>query len=184
MYINIRLFRPVNFFLPNPGTTDVFVSVETNPISCYEVWGKVMFLHVSVILSIGWSASRESVSRGVYRIVCIWGSLHLGKGVCIQRGWTDPPEVGKQAVGILLECFLVLVLFCIILLFYYYIRCNTNVVWLSDIQIDKFGQCLPVPGLEREKEINIIHGRTQDSRRRRRQPSRGSRQHTNLPDFG
>ena len=137
-----------------------------------EVWGKVMFLHVSVILSqhasqITWPASRGvvgfpacitchmtggSTSRGrgsayrgrglAYRgkgsacLHCIqWGlhlggrglhqggGLHPGGGVriwgdaCIQgvvqipsgsRHPPSQPELGKRAVHILLECFLVL----------------------------------------------------------------------------
>ena len=76
------------------------------------VWGKVMFLHVSVILFTrsGVPASgpmfllgglppreRDSASRGV----CMreWGGLHSGGGGLQSVGWTDPPPRTRKAGG-------------------------------------------------------------------------------------
>ena len=61
-----------------------------------EVWGKVIFLHLCVILFTG---------RGVGFPACITG--HMTKGVCIWGAWADPPprdtwdtmEYGLQVGG-------------------------------------------------------------------------------------
>ena len=61
-----------------------------------EVWGKVMFLHLPVILFTG------------------------GGGVLHSAGWADPPlralrdMVNKRSVRILLECILVVQMFILI----------------------------------------------------------------------
>ena len=83
-----------------------------------EVWGKAMFYSRVSFCSqergcLG-VASRETASRGI----CLGGGLHWGSawGVSASRGgWGDPPPkihgilwdtINKQAVHILLECFL------------------------------------------------------------------------------
>ena len=92
-----------------------------------RIWGKVMFLHLCVILFTGrggfpaciighMTGGGWSVSSGVciQGRVCIQEGLNTG-GVCIQRGWADLPKIHgilwdtviKQAVCILLECILV-----------------------------------------------------------------------------
>ena len=77
-----------------------------------EVWGKVIFSKVSVILFTksasgrghvclkGWSASSGSAYRG---------GMHLGGGALHPGGLGRPPglHTGIGAVRILLECFLV-----------------------------------------------------------------------------
>ena len=74
------------------------------PTAC-EVWGKVMFSQACVILSIG-----GGCVRGVFvsRSGC--------PGVCVQRGVLHTPPICRdmvnwRSVRILLECFLVLLLF-------------------------------------------------------------------------
>ena len=87
-----------------------------------EVWGKVMFLHLCVILFTGGDWLPSMHHRSHDQGVCLWGvclwEICLW-GVCIQGdlhpGWADsppPPEihgilqdtVNKRVVRILLEC--------------------------------------------------------------------------------
>ena len=100
-----------------------------------RVWGKGMFLHMSVILSTGGGVcigGRVCIQRRGICIqgVCIqWGggsaskgrsasrgvdSVHRGEGISLteiplgQRpAWTDTPSGKERAVRILLECILV-----------------------------------------------------------------------------
>ena len=66
-----------------------------------QVWGKVMFLHVSVILFTG---GGESAWGGGNLHPIREGGLHRGEG------WTQtPPELEKRVVRILQECFLVII---------------------------------------------------------------------------
>ena len=92
-----------------------------------EVWGKIMFLKVSVILSGGGVAYRKGLPTGF----CIQ------RGVCLQRefayrrrDWAEPPlnaKPEKGAVRILLEC-------C---LFYYEEFVQKNISWKSEKEVDK-----------------------------------------------
>ena len=53
----------------------------------------------------------QTCSLGKIKEVCNWGrgsAYSREEGVCIQWGWADPSELGKRAVRILLECFLVM----------------------------------------------------------------------------
>ena len=101
-----------------------------------EVWGKVMFLHLSICLgeggvSVGVCIQGESASRGVCiqrrglhpGEVCLQGGSGSGRslhpvGSASEGGLPTPhprgggesattPELEKRAVRILLECFLV-----------------------------------------------------------------------------
>ena len=81
-----------------------------------EVLGKVMFLHLCVILFTGVSASGGLHAGVCIRGVCIQGDLHPGGSASrrgsASRGWADPsPQalqdtVNKRAVHIILECIL------------------------------------------------------------------------------
>ena len=84
-----------------------------------EVWGKVMFLHMCVILFTGgWLPSMHHMShvQGVC-IVGVWIQGDQTHKSAYRRGWADPPlpkihgilwdTVNKRAVRILLECILV-----------------------------------------------------------------------------
>ena len=70
-----------------------------------EVWGKVMFLHLSVILFTG-GGSRWVYLGGGEGGLCPGGSLS-GEGLCQE----DPPYGKERAVRILLECILVILMF-------------------------------------------------------------------------
>ena len=77
-----------------------------------EVWGKVMFLHLCVILLTGVLASQH-VSQVTWPV----GGLPPGSGSA-SRGWADRPApalrdtINKWAVRILLECILVSKILC------------------------------------------------------------------------
>ena len=83
-----------------------------------KLWGKVMLLHVSVILFTGWAASKGGGSA--YMRFCqlggsTYGGLPPEEGLPLGGLLTGelgrPPEPEKRAVRILLECFLVLYIF-------------------------------------------------------------------------
>ena len=64
---------------------------------------------MSLILST-WGLASQHASQATWPGggVCILGVLHLEQGVCLKGGGQiPPPELGKRAVIILLECFLV-----------------------------------------------------------------------------
>ena len=104
-------------------------------LSKYEVWVKVMFLHVSVILFIGMGVSDVTPCLAAWSNVPSRGSLVTcsfgGGGRSAYRGWTiTPPELGKWAVHIPLECILVLffyseIISCSLFLCTWHL-CNTN----------------------------------------------------------
>ena len=81
-----------------------------------EVWGKVMFLHMSVILSTGWRGSLYDVTSCPMFLLgglCLWPHVTSG-GVCPERvsvqgvSQTETPPTEERVVHILLECILVL----------------------------------------------------------------------------
>ena len=74
-----------------------------------EVWGKVMFLHLSVILFTcvrGWLTSMQHWSHDQPPG---WWSASRGGGVCVRGGvWANPAPTGtRKAVRILLELLLI-----------------------------------------------------------------------------
>ena len=117
--MNVTAYRSIHTERPQNGYVNIIPLCTSTEWVCNlflppanEVWGKVMFLHVSVILSPeGGGLHPEGV--------CIQGRLPTGgfasvgsasrEGVYIWGEWADPPppELEKRAVHILLECFLV-----------------------------------------------------------------------------
>ena len=94
-----------------------------------DVWGEVMFLHLSVILFTGWGLTSQHVLQVTWPGGSAsrkgWGSAsRRGGGSASRRGSASgglgrPPSphgilrdtVNKQAVRILLECILVFILY-------------------------------------------------------------------------
>ena len=79
-----------------------------------EVWGKVIFLHLFVILFTGGGMHGQWGGWGM----CMVGGVHAGGGACVARGVCMPctphaawyheiRSVNERAVRILLECILV-----------------------------------------------------------------------------
>ena len=96
----------------------MFYNIVAFLLSANEVWGKVMFLHLS---DCPWShvPSEGGVSvwvggslSGVVDLCLLGRSLSIGRGGKCPWGISvgrlpPPPQSEKQAVRILLECFLV-----------------------------------------------------------------------------
>ena len=91
-----------------------------------------MFLHVSVILSAGWAcvATLGMHSRGrawqggMHGGRCAWQGGHVWQGACVHM-------VNERAVRILLECILVVHMFCLLFCFKNFWR--TEVIFIGSL---------------------------------------------------
>ena len=84
-------------------------SASPGTICSISFYRKVMFSQVSVCPQGGWL---PSITGHMTRRVCIQGVSTSGRRrICIHGGLGTPPELGKQAVSILWECFLVFCFF-------------------------------------------------------------------------
>ena len=133
--LNSTFIHVKNVFLLGCQTLDLYLKLQGFLPPAKEVWGKVIFLHVSVILfTVGgggvclwvqgdWSASGSGGASGSMGCLPLdpWGCLHLSlRGVYTSPEHTRPPGhspghtdpghsmVKKRTARILLECFLVL----------------------------------------------------------------------------